>query len=108
MSAGDKPRSSTTVLVRALSAILLLEIVALAMLLLCNTQRTDDRRKLRAPRPPELVNLESGQLAAINAYRMVDEQQGIVAIPIDRAIELYVAEAESSPAPTTTNVPGDQ
>lgn len=46
--------------------------------------------------------------AAISTYRVVSEQEGIVAILIDRAIGPYVAEVRASPAPTIANVPGDQ
>ena len=42
--------------------------------------------------PAELTSLVQQQQARLAEYRWVDEKKGVVAIPIDRAMELVVAE----------------
>ena len=48
---------------------------------------------------PELTALVQRQQAKLADYRWVDEKKGIVAIPIDRAMELVVADLPKSPEP---------
>jgi hypothetical protein len=60
------------------------------------SQRTADNRQ-----PPlELTNLIHNQQARLAEYRWVDEKKGAVAIPIDRAMNLVVAELSKTPEPT--------
>lgn len=40
----------------------------------------------------ELVDLKSRQLANIHAYKIVDKSKGVVAIPIDRAMQIVAKE----------------
>lgn len=40
--------------------------------------------------PPELQRMRAEQLAALNGLRWVDEKAGVVAVPIDLAMELVV------------------
>jgi len=41
-------------------------------------------------RSQSLLNIKTGQLSDIGRYRMLDEETGRVAVPIDRAMEMYV------------------
>lgn len=104
MSASDDPRASSTMLVFIIGVILLLVIVVFGIVLFQNVQHYEDQRKLYAAKPRELARLQAGQLAAINEYRYVDQAQGIVAIPIDRAIALYAAEMQGD-SPTIGDTP---
>lgn len=102
-STGGDPKSSTTLIAGLLGAIGLLVIVVAAQVLFYNVQRQEDERKLYAVKLRELADLQAAQLAEINGYRYVDRSKGVVAIPIDDAIRLYVAEMKT--APTTTTMP---
>jgi ATP/ADP translocase len=53
-----------------------------------------------ASQPPlELTNLVQKQQARLAEYRWVDQKKGIVAIPIDRAMERVVVELSNSDRP---------
>jgi hypothetical protein len=95
------PPASMTVIVGIIGAILLLAVILVTQVLFFNVQRIEDENKLYAARPAELADLQARELAQINTYRYVDREKGVVAIPIDRAIELYADEMKSPPAPTT-------
>ena len=47
----------------------------------------------------ELTNLVQRQQAKLADYRWVDEKKGVVAIPIDRTMELVVAELSKTAEP---------
>jgi hypothetical protein len=95
---GDPP-ASLTAIAGIVGGILLLAVVLLAEVLFYNVQRIEDETKLYAGKPPELADLQARQLAQINAYRYVDQAKGVVAIPIDRAMELYVADVQATSLP---------
>jgi hypothetical protein len=101
MNTGGDPPAATTVVVGSVGIILALAVTLLAQVLFYNAQRIEEQTKLYAGKPQELADLQAKQLAQINVYRHVDRQQGIVAIPIDRAIELYAAEMKSAPTSST-------
>lgn len=109
MSSSGDPPASMTLVIGIIGGILLLALILLTQVLFYNIQRMEDAAKLYAGKPQELADLQSGQLAQINTYRYVDPQRGVVAIPIDRAIELYAREQTSAPAPATipSSAPAD-
>ena len=49
-------------------------------------------RKVIEPRAEELGTAVAEQQAALNEYGVVDQEQGQVAVPIERAMELVVRE----------------
>ncbi len=86
-------------------------------------EQAEIERKVFRDRFESLVNLQVEQLERLNSYRWVDKEKGIIAIPIDRAMELTVRElsekrgdtgkAESSlrgtePQPTFPERAGDK
>jgi hypothetical protein len=87
------PRSAPTVLVGGVGLVLLAVIVLLLEVLYQRTSQAEIERKVVAEQPRELRQLQAEQLEQLNGYRWVDPAQGVVAIPIDRAIELMVEEA---------------
>lgn len=97
---GD-PQSSSTVIVGIIGSILLLAIIVFAQALFYNAQRFEESRKALPGAPPELTDLQARQLGEINAYHYVNKAAGIVAVPIDRAIELYVTELKTGNLPAT-------
>ena len=105
MSAGGDPPASLTAIAGIVGAVLVLAVILLAQVLFYNVQRIEDDAKRYAGKPQALADLQARQLAEINAYRYVDQAQGVVAIPIDRAMELYATEVQSTPVPTTISSP---
>lgn len=103
MSAQDDPRTSSTLLVSLIGTILLLAVIVLAQVMFYDVQRVEDITKVEQAEPQALLQLQAEQLAQITTYRIVDAKEGIVAVPIDRAIELYVADVKSQPPPSTIN-----
>lgn len=101
MTTSPDPPVRLTAIVGIVGGILLLAIVLLAEVLFYNVQRIEDETKAYSGKPQELADLQARQLAQINEYRYVDQAQGVVAIPIDRALELYRTEMQSSPVPAT-------
>ncbi len=98
------PHSGTTLIVGLISVILLLAIIVAAQVLFYGAQRIEDESKLYAPQPQELLELQSQQLAEISGYKVIDKQTGRVAIPIERAIEIYAREVQTGHAPPTMKV----
>jgi hypothetical protein len=101
MSASGDPPASLTAIAGIVGGILVLAVILFAQVLFYNVQRIEDDTKRYAGKPQELADLEARQLAQINAYRYVDQTHGVVAIPIDRAMELYATAMQSPPPPTT-------
>jgi mono/diheme cytochrome c family protein len=63
--------------------------------------------RLQANPPQELQELKATQLAQIETYGWIDRQSGVVHIPIDKAMELYIERARGggTPQPTSTQGP---
>ncbi len=93
----DDPDSSATVAIGIAGAILLVVIVVALQGLFGQAARSEFRRKIEAEKPVELESLRARQLEQIGTYRFVDPKAGVVAIPIDRAMELLVDERRTSP-----------
>ena len=55
-------------------------------------QTEEHVRKVIEPRAEELASAVAEQQEALHSYRVVDQEQGMVAIPIERAMELVVRE----------------
>jgi hypothetical protein len=70
-------------------------------------------RDLRLPPGPqlqvkpekELAAYRAAEAARLNGWGWVDQGAGIAHIPVERAIDLYAAEAVTAPAPVATPVP---
>lgn len=88
---GD-PSTSVTLVVGAVGAILLVTCVVLLQAYFNRSEAGEVRRKVIAVAPEELAQARAEQLEVLNSYRWIDEKAGVVGIPIDRAMELVVAE----------------
>ena len=86
------PRSAATVVVGAVGVTLLAVVIILLEVLFQNTWEQEHVRKVVSQQPEELRSVQATQMETLNGYRWVDEQNGTVAIPIDRAMELLVKE----------------
>lgn len=90
MKKPDDVNAPLIALVGIVSAILLFIITIGAQAWIRSFQERENYRKVVSPRDEKLARLEATQMESINAYRMVDTQKGVVAIPIDRAMEIVV------------------
>jgi hypothetical protein len=86
---GD-PKVSTTVFVGLLGTVMLVAVMYFASALYDLAQYREIERKIYAARAPEYDALRAEQQANLSTYRWVNQQEGVVAIPIERAIELTV------------------
>ena len=87
MKAGADPPFSLTIVVFIIGAVISLVVLLFVQVLFFNVQRSEEQAKVYAETPRELAELQARQLAQISTYRYVDQKAGVVAIPIDRAIE---------------------
>ena len=90
------PKTAPTFLVAGVGLTLLIVIVLLLEVLYQRTAEAETYRKVIAEQPQELRSLRAVQLEQLNGYRWVDERQGVAAIPIDRAMQLVVADYGSA------------
>ena len=52
-------------------------------------------RKVISQEPAELRTLQAGQLDQLRDYRWVDQAHGVVAVPIERAMELVIEDSQA-------------
>ena len=86
------PDASATATVGIVGAILLIVVVAFVQGLYGSASRSEQHRKAGASAPAELVALRSAQEARLHATAWVDKKNGFVAIPIERAMDLLIAD----------------
>jgi nitrogen fixation protein FixH len=101
MATGDDVNTPVIALVGFISALMFFAIIILLEVIFYWTD-SQQRYELVVSQPPqELAALTHNQQARLAEYRWVDEKKGVVAIPIDRAMELVVADlsAAAKPAP---------
>ncbi len=67
-----------------------------------NFDRAEAERKVIAVESADVRNLLAEQEARLNRAGWIDRQQGLIAIPIERAMELVVEEMRSVPLQPTT------
>ena len=88
------PKSSSTLVVGGVGVILLAVVIILLQVLFYRTSEAERWRKVISQQPEELRRVQAEQLDQLNSYRWIDEQNGVVSIPIDRAMELVIQEAQ--------------
>lgn len=93
------PKSTPTLLVGAVGMILLMVTVLLVEVLFQRTSQAEIYRKVISEQPLELRQVQAEQLEQLNGYRWVSQPQGVAAIPIERAIDLVVEEAQAGRKP---------
>ena len=89
---GTEPNTSLTAVVGVVSAILLFAIVVTLQAFFYRSERAEDQRKVVAVAPEELSQLRAQQEELLHTYKWVDPAKGVVAIPIERAMEIVVKE----------------
>jgi len=95
-----EPNAPLTALVGIVFAIGLFVVVVLLQAFFYRAEQEENVRKVVAVAPQELLQLRAQQQELLHSYKVVDQQKGVVAIPIDLAMKLVVQEAgRSVPAP---------
>jgi hypothetical protein len=93
------PKSVSTLLVGAVGMVLLVVLILLVEVLYQRTSRAETFRKVISEQPLELRQAQAEQLEQLNEYRWVNQQEGVAAIPIERAIDLVVEESQAGSRP---------
>lgn len=88
----DELRASPIVLVGVVSAILLFFLVVGTSAAFLIWEKEAATEKTSPLLPDDLRRLRNQQMGELGGYRWVSEKDGIVRIPIERAMELVVAE----------------
>jgi hypothetical protein len=97
---GSEPDTSLTAVVGIASAIVLFVVVVFLQAFFYHQEQDENARKVVAVAPEELSELRAQQQELLRSCRFIDPKQGVVAIPIERAMELVVREGgTSTPAP---------
>ena len=94
-----EPNTPLTALIGVVFAIVLFALVVLLQAYFYRSEEGENVRKVVAVAPEELSQLRAQQLETLHSYRFVDPRAGVVAIPIDRAMELVVRDGGNSPWP---------
>ena len=105
MDAPD-PDALTTATVGVVGTILVIAAVVFVQGLYESANRSEFQRKIVNEAPAELRDLRAGQLKRLHATAWVDKRNGFVAIPIEKAMELMVADP-SLAAPIIVPAPPD-
>lgn len=99
MREGGEPNTPLTALVGIVFAILLFVVVVLLQAFFYRAEQEENLRKVVAVAPEELSQLKAQQQELLHSYKLVDASKGVVAIPIDLAMNLVVREGGKAPWP---------
>lgn len=92
---GD-PASPPTIIAGAIFLALLILIVVGLEAMYYHAENAEWTRKVVGEQPEEIRKLRADQTDRLNSYRWVDAPNHVVAIPIDRAMELEVRDLGGS------------
>jgi hypothetical protein len=99
MAPRDDVNTPVIALVGFISALLFFAIIILLEVMFYHIEAQQRYEKDINQPPQELTALVQREQATLAEYRWVDEKKGVVAIPIDRAMELVVADLSSRAKP---------
>jgi len=88
------PDALATTTVGVVGTILVIVVVVFVQGLYESVNRAEFERKVVSEAPAELRNLRAAQLTRLHATGFVDKQHGFVAIPIEKAMQLLVADPD--------------
>ncbi len=81
-----------TIVVTVVGTLLVFVIIVALQAFFYNAQEAERVSKVDSQVPEELARLRAQQLEELHSYRWIDPRKGVVAIPIERAMELIVRE----------------
>jgi flagellar basal body-associated protein FliL len=90
----DDPNVAASAVIGIISAILLFVIIVVLQALFFSAEQSERERKVYSQSYQALQQLDASQLELLGSYSWVSEGDGVVRIPIERAMELEAAEAK--------------
>ncbi len=96
MRKDSDPNAAMTILVGISGAVVLFVIVVLLQAFFYRSEEAEQRKKVVNVQAETLADVRAQQQEVLNGYRWVDQQRGVVAIPIDRAMELMIRDSGRS------------
>ena len=90
----DDPNVAVSAVVGIISAILLFVIIVMLQALFYWAEQGELEKKVFSQPYQALQQLDANQIELLNSYGWVSEKDGVVHLPIDRAMELVAAEME--------------
>ena len=90
----DDPNVAASAVVGILSAILLFVIIVVLQAYFYDASRTELEKKVYSQPDQALQQLDATQLELLNSYGWVSQSDGVVRIPIERAMKLVAAEKQ--------------
>jgi hypothetical protein len=90
----DDPNVAASAVVGIISAVLLFVIIVLLQAWFYSAEEAEQFRKIHSQPYQELQNVDNEQLEQLASYGWVSEADGVTHIPIERAMELVVAESD--------------
>ena len=85
--------------VGGLSVIITAAIIMLLQVVYYRAEAQQQAIEEQTPPPAELTEIITQQQAKLSGYRVINQDKKIVAVPIDRAMDLVVAELAPSTVP---------
>ena len=89
----EDPKSSSLAIIGVVGVVLIIVIIIWLQAIFYRVEDSETRRKLYDQVPEELARLQAEQQEALHSYHWIDENSGIVSIPIKRAMALIAEEA---------------
>ena len=88
----DDPNVAASAVVGIISAILLFVIIVVLQAYFYDAEQTELEKKVYTQPNQALQQLDASQLEMLSSYGWVSQADGVVRIPIERAMELVAAE----------------
>ena len=92
MAARDDVDAPLIAVLGFIGALLVFLLIIGLEVLFYSMERDERERKYIERAPAEFSQLQAQQMARLTEYRYLDPKKGVVAIPVDRAMELVVEE----------------
>jgi hypothetical protein len=99
------PKASPTAVVGIVGILLLVASVIGTQALYYGTERFEVEQKVYNPPVIEIADIRAEQFARIHRVAWIDKEKEVVAIPIERAMELAVRELKSGESPAKIDAP---
>jgi len=90
----DDPNVAASAVVGIISAILLFVIIVMLQAYFYNAEQDELARKVYSRPYEALQHLDANQLELLNSYGWVSQPDGVVHVPIERAMKLVADESE--------------
>ena len=92
----DDPDISLAAMIVVVGTVLTFAIVVFLSAVFFRAENDEVRRKIVDGAPKKIRSLRAEQTTILESYRWIDQEAGVVAIPIDRAVEIMVAREDAA------------